>query len=91
MAMDSFDERLMSRCLRCGEMVSKTDLGMDGVCRACKTRHKKTMWQIQEEKRLVKDEQRSLNAVRVSCPICGREHLITEDRKKCECGYMLRK
>ncbi len=88
--MDKFDERQLMRCLRCRELVPKTDIGKDGVCRACKTRYKKTSWEASEERRLEKAE-RDAQKIRVICPVCGTEHVIIEEMKRCACGRTLKK
>ena len=88
-SIDSFDERQFARCPRCNGVVAKTDLGVDGVCHACKTR-KETTWEMAEQRRMeraAKESQKSW----VKCPVCKREHILTEERKKCDCGFLLRK
>ena len=90
--MDKFDERQLVRCLRCREMVARTDIGPDGVCHACKTRYKKTRWETSEERRLERAErEKQVQSTRVTCPVCGLEHIMIEDKKRCKCGLTLRK
>jgi ribosomal protein S27AE len=88
-SIDSFDERQFARCPRCNGVVAKTDLAIDGVCRACKTR-RGSSWEMAEENRMERAERES-QRVRIVCPVCKREHILTENRKRCDCGFMLRK
>ena len=88
--MDRFDARQLIRCLRCKELVPRTDVRSDGICRACKTSYKKTTWETVEEKRLERAERES-QKVRVTCPVCGMEHVMIEESRRCKCGLTLKK
>lgn len=90
MTFEDVDERQLVRCLRCREMVARSDLGVDGVCRACKTTHKQTTWKLGEHRRMEKAEIKSTQPM-VKCPRCKKKHFMTQDKMTCECGYVLKK
>ena len=88
-SIDSYDPRQFARCPRCNGVVAKTDLGVDGICHACKTR-RGSRWEMAEQRRMERAEREAQKAL-VVCPACNREHVLIEDRKRCDCGFMLRK
>ena len=88
-SIESFDKRQFVRCPKCHGVVARTDIGVDGVCRSCKTR-RKSNWDESEQRRMERAEREAKKEYAV-CPVCDTEHILMEDKKRCRCGYVIRK